>query len=299
MTNLRRLEYFLAVARERNFTRAAERLHIAQPALSRQVRELERELGTELIHRTTHDFELTEAGTLLLARGPQLIASADELWRSVRAHGSGEVGDVVVAYGASASYETAPRLLEALARDQPGIAIGTEVRAAAEIVAGVQDGSVDLGLVRCPPDEPGLERRDGARRPPGPAHAPRPPARRDAAGPSDPRVGGTAADRTRATRTPGTTTPCSRSAASRAWSPTWSSGASSSTSARRRSCTATPWPSWGSRPAPGCPPSSRGDLSRPPGASGIDLVARRHDRSPVVVRPPDAADRIAGELGWV
>ena len=159
MTNLRRLEYFLAVARERNFTRAAERLHIAQPALSRQVRELERELGTELIHRTTHAFELTEAGTLLLARGPQLIASADELWRSVRAHGSGEVGDVVVAYGASASYETAPRLLEALARDQPGIAIGTEVRAAAEIVAGVQDGSVDLGLVRCPPDVPGLEPR--------------------------------------------------------------------------------------------------------------------------------------------
>ena len=65
----------------------------------------------------------------------------------------------MVAYGASASYDTAPRLLEALARDQPGIAIETEVRAAAEIVAGVQDGSVDLGLVRCPPDAPGLERR--------------------------------------------------------------------------------------------------------------------------------------------
>ena len=159
MTNLRRLEYFLAVARERNFTRAAERLHVAQPALSRQVRELERELGTELIHRTTHDFELTDAGALLLARGPELLASADALWRSVRAHGSGEHGDVVVAYGASASYDTAPRLLEALARDQPGIAIETEVRAAAEIVAAVQDGSVDLGLVRCPPDVPGLERR--------------------------------------------------------------------------------------------------------------------------------------------
>ena len=130
MTSLRRLEYFLAVARERNFTRAAERLHVAQPALSRQVRELERELGTELIHRTTHDFELTDAGALLLARGPELLASADALWRSVRAHGSGESGDVVVAYGASASYDTAPRLLEALARDQPGIAIETEVRAA-------------------------------------------------------------------------------------------------------------------------------------------------------------------------
>jgi uncharacterized protein len=58
---LRRLHYFLAVARERNFTRAAERLHIAQPALSRQVRVLERELGVELLHRTTHDATWTLA----------------------------------------------------------------------------------------------------------------------------------------------------------------------------------------------------------------------------------------------
>ena len=66
MTDLRRLQYFLAVARERNFTRAAEQLHVAQPALSRQVRLLEEELGVELLHRTTHEFELTEAGAFLL-----------------------------------------------------------------------------------------------------------------------------------------------------------------------------------------------------------------------------------------
>jgi DNA-binding transcriptional LysR family regulator len=57
------------VARERNFTRAAERLHIAQPALSRQVRLLEEELGVALLHRTTHEFELTDAGRFLLERG--------------------------------------------------------------------------------------------------------------------------------------------------------------------------------------------------------------------------------------
>ena len=60
VTDLRRLQYFVTVAQERNFTRAAERLHIAQPALSRQVRLLEQELGVELLYRTTHEFELTQ-----------------------------------------------------------------------------------------------------------------------------------------------------------------------------------------------------------------------------------------------
>ena len=75
VTDLRRLQYFLAVARERNFTRAAEQLHVAQPALSRQVRLLEEELGVELLHRTTHSFELTEAGAFLLERGPAVLAA--------------------------------------------------------------------------------------------------------------------------------------------------------------------------------------------------------------------------------
>ena len=160
VADLRRLQYFLAVARERNFTRAADRLHIAQPALSRQVRLLEQELGVELLHRTTHEFELTEAGEFLLERGPALLAAADELWRGVRTYGTGERGEVLFAYGASASYETAPRLLQALAERHPQIAITAEVKlSVSEIVAGVSDGSIDVGLIRCPPDVDGLERR--------------------------------------------------------------------------------------------------------------------------------------------
>ena len=159
MTDLRRLQYFVAVAQERNFTRAAERLHIAQPALSRQVRLLEQELGVELLHRTTHEFELTEAGEFLLERGPALLGATDDLWRSVRRYGTGERGQVVVAYGASASYETAPRLLRALAESHPGITMTTAVKSVDEIVAGLRNGSVDLGLVRCPPEVAGLDAR--------------------------------------------------------------------------------------------------------------------------------------------
>jgi DNA-binding transcriptional LysR family regulator len=159
VADLRRLQYFVAVARERNFTRAAERLHVAQPALSRQVRLLEQELGVELLHRTTHEFELTEAGEFLLEHGPALLSAADDLWRSVRTYGTGERGQVVIAYGASASYETAPRLLHALAESHPGIAITTAVKSVDEIVAGLTEGTIDLGLVRCPPHVAGLDGR--------------------------------------------------------------------------------------------------------------------------------------------
>jgi DNA-binding transcriptional LysR family regulator len=159
VTDLRRLGYFLAVARERNFTRAAERLHVAQPALSRQVRLLEEELGVELLHRTTHAFELTEAGAFLSERGAEVLADVDELWRGVQTYGRGDRGSVVVAYGASASYETAPKLLEALASHHPGVEISTSVKSVGEIVTGVTDGSIDLGLIRCAPAHSGLSVR--------------------------------------------------------------------------------------------------------------------------------------------
>jgi DNA-binding transcriptional LysR family regulator len=159
VTDLPRLRYFVAVARERNFTRAAERLHVAQPALSRQVRLLEEELGVELLHRTTHEFELTAAGALLLERGPAVLASVDELWRAARAYGAGQRGSVLVAYGASASYETAPRLVAALADRHPGVTIATAVKSVEDIETGVSDGSIDAGIVRCAAPAAGLESR--------------------------------------------------------------------------------------------------------------------------------------------
>jgi DNA-binding transcriptional LysR family regulator len=167
MTDLRRLRYFLAVAEERNFTRAAERLHVAQPALSRQVRTLERELGVELLRRTTHDVELTEAGRELASRGAAVVAAADELWARARSFGAGEVGRVVVGYGTSVGYETAPRLLAEVGERLPGLEVVTRVLPLAAIVDGVREGSVDAGIVRCPPAVAGLRVQVVRREPQG------------------------------------------------------------------------------------------------------------------------------------
>ena len=159
MPELRRLRYFVAVATERNFTRAAQRLHVAQPALSRQVRLLEQELGVELLRRTTHEVTLTQAGQFLLDRAPALLTATDDLWRAVSAFGAGEQGSLVLGYGASAGYETAPRLLEASARHLPALEVSARVMATAEILDAVADGAIDAGLVRCPPPRDGIEAR--------------------------------------------------------------------------------------------------------------------------------------------
>ncbi|WP_063837034.1 LysR family transcriptional regulator [Phaeacidiphilus oryzae] len=156
MPELRSLSYFLAVAEERSFARAAERLHVAQPVVSRQVRELERELGVELLHRSVEDVAPTEAGRLLLERGPVVLSLADSLWRDVQQYADGRLGNISFGYGMSAGYETAPALLQAMSEECPGIEVSARVLASGDIVNGVAHGLLDVGLVRCAPEVEGL-----------------------------------------------------------------------------------------------------------------------------------------------
>src|SRR5918997_2063160 len=86
---LRRLRAFVAVAEELNFTRAAERLHLGQQAVSKSVGQLERELGVELLERTTREVRLTSAGTALLAAGRDALVAADTAFERARAVGRG------------------------------------------------------------------------------------------------------------------------------------------------------------------------------------------------------------------
>src|SRR3982751_859397 len=92
--DLRQLRTFVAVAEELNFTRAAERLHLAQQAVSRSVAQLERELGVELLERTTREVALTAAGAALLSDGRDVVASADAAFERASAVGRGTAGTV-------------------------------------------------------------------------------------------------------------------------------------------------------------------------------------------------------------
>src|SRR5215211_7136078 len=111
---VRLLRYFLAVADELNFTRAAEQLGIAQPALSAQIRRLEAQLDVRLLERTTRSVQLTDAGRIVHERGPAALAALERVWEAAQRAGRGETGRLRVAYSRSAGYQTAPAVVRAV-----------------------------------------------------------------------------------------------------------------------------------------------------------------------------------------
>jgi LysR family transcriptional regulator, benzoate and cis,cis-muconate-responsive activator of ben and cat genes len=155
----RLLRYFLAVADELNFTRAAERLGIAQPALSAQIRQLEAQLGVQLLERTTRSVRLTDAGRAVHERGPAALAALEDVWEAARRAGRGEAGTLRIVYSPSAGYDTAPRLVEALSERHPGVEVAAEVLPTPEIVRAVLDGRADVGLARMPVSADGVRLR--------------------------------------------------------------------------------------------------------------------------------------------
>jgi DNA-binding transcriptional LysR family regulator len=155
----RLLRYFLAVAAELNFTRAAETLGIAQPALSAQIRQLESQLGAQLLERTTRSVQLTDAGRVVQERGPAALAALAEVWDAARRAGRGEAGRLRVAYSPSAGYETAPTLVTAVRDRYPGIEVTAEVLPTPDIMRAVRDGHVDVGLARMPEAAEGVRLR--------------------------------------------------------------------------------------------------------------------------------------------
>src|SRR5262249_61278404 len=120
---LRRLRYFIAVGETLHFGRAAERLGIAQPPLSQQIRRLEEELGVRLLQRTSRHVDLTDAGRLFLVEARRTLAQADRAARIARRTGRGKSGRLAIGYMASAELSVFPKILPAFRKRHPGVQI--------------------------------------------------------------------------------------------------------------------------------------------------------------------------------
>jgi DNA-binding transcriptional LysR family regulator len=150
MPELRHLRYFVAVAEELNFSRAATRLHMAQPPLSVAIRQLEQELGTELFVRSTREVSLTDAGRVLLEGARRTLAEADRAVTAARRAGEGELGQLKLAFSWSARFETLPTLGQAFARQHPDVELLTQEMWNAEMASALRAGTLDAAISLCP-----------------------------------------------------------------------------------------------------------------------------------------------------
>lgn len=153
---LRQLKYFVAVAEEMSFRRAAERLHIAQPALSQQISKFERELHTELFRRTTRRVDLTEAGQVLLTEARRVLADANHALSAVTQAAHGEIGLLRVGFVGSAALRIVPAITLALHHRLPGIRVELSESTTDPQLAALTDGNLDVGIVREVDSAPGL-----------------------------------------------------------------------------------------------------------------------------------------------
>lgn len=144
---LRTLRSFLAVAHEGNVTRAARQLHITQPALSRQLSELEREMGCELLVRESRGVTLTEQGMLLRKRAEEIVSLADRAERELRAPSAAVEGDVWVGGGESRAMSHVAQVAKTIAAKHPGVCLRIHSGNGADVIERVDKGLLDFGIV--------------------------------------------------------------------------------------------------------------------------------------------------------
>jgi DNA-binding transcriptional LysR family regulator len=154
---LRHLRYFAVVAEELNFRRAAARLHVAQPSLSAQIRQLETEIGVRLLERSTRKVELTAAGEVFQRDVRRLLTLTDDAVAQAQRAGRGEVGRLRVGFVGSATYELLPRVAAAFRAALPDVALELhgEMFTPGQVRA-LLAGELDVAFLRPPVDEPDL-----------------------------------------------------------------------------------------------------------------------------------------------
>jgi DNA-binding transcriptional LysR family regulator len=150
MVEHRHLRYFIAVAEELNFTRAAHRLYMAQPPLSAAIRQLERDIGAQLLLRTTHNVALTDAGKEFLPSARRVLESLDLAVDAARRAAVGQLGTLRVAFGAAARFEALPAIGRAFRRSHPDVTVVTEEMWNVQMGPALRTGLVDVAVALCP-----------------------------------------------------------------------------------------------------------------------------------------------------
>jgi DNA-binding transcriptional LysR family regulator len=155
---LRHLRYFVAVASELNFSKAAEKLLVAQPALSTQVADLEREIGTPLLFRNTRTVQLTAAGKVFLADATLILVAADAAKERALRTARGEVGELSIGYFAAPAMHFLPDLIRRFRARHPDVTIRLHEFTPDRQLHAFARGEIDIGFTRpLPPGHPELE----------------------------------------------------------------------------------------------------------------------------------------------
>src|SRR5215218_5691086 len=152
MIELRDIRYLVALGEEQSFSRAARRLHMAQPGLSYHIGELERRIGAQLVDRTTRPVRLTPAGQALVKEGQRLLVSLDEAIEFTRRVAQGEVGRIRMGSVASATFEVLPRFLRAYRARFPDVQLLLREMTTPGQIEAIRAGEIDVGIVRLPYD---------------------------------------------------------------------------------------------------------------------------------------------------
>ncbi|WP_153412546.1 LysR substrate-binding domain-containing protein [Nocardia macrotermitis] len=160
----RTLRYYLALVQERHFGRAAARAHIAQPALSQQIKQLEAQLGVQLFERSTRRVEITGAGERFAEHARRIVAAVDHATADMAAFAHGSVGRVSVGFVGTATYDVLPRLAHLARRELPDIELQLRGELLSpQLLDGLAAGQYDLALIR-PQIGPEQDVSDGKRR---------------------------------------------------------------------------------------------------------------------------------------
>jgi DNA-binding transcriptional LysR family regulator len=150
---LRHLRYFTAVAELASVSHAARKLRVAQPALSRQIRDLEAEIGVPLLERNSRGVKLTEAGRAFAREAREVLSKAEAAMELARATARGETGVLHLGYAPSPTAELLPRALHAFQNEAPNVRIELHDNSTEEMVDGLRDGRLQIAMLVRPTQE--------------------------------------------------------------------------------------------------------------------------------------------------